>query len=126
VRSSASLTLRPGYTHRTRKPPDRFVTHFAFSASVPPFFGPARFPVARIGLTIHRRSLERVLHGKKIAAPVMEAPRQRDVADYETLRSTAMLSGPNHSDALLPRGLAAWLTAMSPQPLQRLPSEPRR
>ena len=56
----------------------------------------------------------------------MEAPRQRDVADYETLRSTAMLSGPNHSYALLPRGLAAWLTAMSPQspqPLQRLPSE---
>jgi len=56
----------------------------------------------------------------------MEAPRQRDVANYETLRSTAMLSGPNHSDALLPRGLAAWLTAMSQQPPQRLPSEPRR
>jgi hypothetical protein len=53
----------------------------------------------------------------------MEAPRQRDVADYETLRSTAMLSGPNHSYAFLPRGLAVWLTAMSPQPLQQLPSE---
>ena len=53
----------------------------------------------------------------------MEAPRQRDVADYETLRGAALLSGLSHGCALLPCGLAAWLTAVSPLPQQRLPSE---
>lgn len=53
----------------------------------------------------------------------MQAPQQRDVADYETLRSELLRSGLSHDHTLLPRGLAAWLTAVSALPRQPLPSE---
>lgn len=55
----------------------------------------------------------------------MEAPRQRDVADYEKLRSEALLIDLVQGSVLLPCGLAAWLTALWSTPsLQQRPSEP--
>jgi hypothetical protein len=42
----------------------------------------------------------------------MEVSRQRDVADYEKLRSEALLIGLGQGSVLLPCGLAAWLTAL--------------
>jgi hypothetical protein len=50
----------------------------------------------------------------------MEAPNQRDAADYETLRSEALLIGVIQAGILLPFGLAVWLTALAPP--RRLPS----
>ena len=75
---------------------------------------------------VHRRSLERVLRGTKIAARVMEASRQRDVADYEQLRSEALLIGLGQGSGISPCGLAAWLTALakSTPSLQQRPREP--
>jgi hypothetical protein len=52
---------------------------------------------------------------------MIAASVQRDAADYETLRSAALRG--NVSQALLPRGLAAWLTEASAPPWQRLPNE---
>lgn len=49
----------------------------------------------------------------------MQAPNQRDAADYETLRSEALLIGIRQAGTLLPLGLAGWLT--DPTPPQRLP-----
>lgn len=46
-----------------------------------------------------------------------EAPCQRDVTDYETLRSEALLVGRVQGSVLLQFGLAAWLTAGRPTPL---------
>jgi hypothetical protein len=55
----------------------------------------------------------------------MEVSRQRDVADYEKLRSEALLIGLGQGSVLLPCGLAAWLTALWSTPsLQQRPSEP--
>jgi len=53
----------------------------------------------------------------------MQAPQQRDVADYETLRGEALHSDLSHGRALLPRDLAAWLTAVSALPRQPLSGE---
>jgi hypothetical protein len=50
----------------------------------------------------------------------MEAPNQRDAADYETLRSEALLMGASQAGTLLPFGLVVWLTAVAPR--RRLPS----
>ncbi|ANT54508.1 helix-turn-helix domain-containing protein [Mesorhizobium amorphae] len=76
------------------------------------------------GLTVHRRSLERVLRGKKIAA-VMGVPCvPRDITDYEELRSAALLIGRRPGSGWLPFGLAAWRTAAPATPPQRRASEP--
>lgn len=50
------------------------------------------------------------------------ASLQRDAADYETLRSAALRSDLSQGQALLPRGLAAWLTEASAPPRRWLPT----
>jgi hypothetical protein len=74
------------------------------------------------GLTIHRRSLERLLAGKKI--PELSAVVCReDAIGYEKLLSCALSGtlahGVSNFGALMQRGLAAWLTTAPP-------SEPRQ
>jgi hypothetical protein len=54
---------------------------------------------------------------------MIPASLQRDAADYETLRSAVQLGDISRGQALLPRGLAAWLTEASAPPRRRLPNE---
>jgi hypothetical protein len=55
---------------------------------------------------------------------VIQAPPQRDATDYEALRSEALLGDVSHGHALLPRGLAAWLTEVSRLSHQALSIKP--
>jgi hypothetical protein len=67
------------------------------------------------GLTIHRRSLERLLSGKKNFRTAKSGRLFGDAAGYEKLRSCALrgttAQGLAGLGVLLRRGLAAWLTA---------------
>jgi transposase len=65
------------------------------------------------GLTIHRRSVERVLRGKKSAAAMNDVCCRQDAADYEALRNQALQAGFAQASALLPCGLAVWLIGPS-------------
>lgn len=54
-----------------------------------------------------------------------DARSQQDAADYEALRSQAVLAGIGQGLTLLPCGLAGWLSAKSPAAeLQTLPTTP--
>src|SRR6266436_4613765 len=48
---------------------------------------------------------------KKFVEPLRPSPCRRDATDYERLRSKALRGDPAQNSTLLPRGLAAWLSA---------------